>query len=183
MYAQHGRSKCEVGVFERSNRVFFFSTPDWSKNVIDCYEFYTLGFPKFFNFLEHMRGRFLGLQLRQNWTGSFFVFFFWGGGNLSLTRKVHHFLQSLFFSPLRAFHTSVNRWFFTGARVITSLLTSPGLFSVFLPITVVWMVSTRPLISNSSSPCTKHLVIVPSAPTTFGIIVTFIFHSFFNSLF
>ena len=44
------------------------------------------------------------------------------------------------------------------------------------------MVSTRPLISNSSGPCTSLLVIVPSAPTTTGITVTLMFHSFFNSL-
>ena len=47
---------------------------------------------------------------------------------------------------------------------------------------VVWMVCTRPLISNSFSPCTNPLVTVPSAPFTIGITVTFIFHSFFSSL-
>ena len=43
------------------------------------------------------------------------------------------------------------------------------------------MVSIRPVISKSSSPCTNPLVTVPRAPITIGIIVTFIFHSFFNS--
>ena len=47
---------------------------------------------------------------------------------------------------------------------------------------VVRMVSTRPLISKSSSPCTNPLVTIPRAPITIGIIVTFMFHSFFNSL-
>ena len=47
---------------------------------------------------------------------------------------------------------------------------------------VVWMVSTRPLISKSSSPCTNPFVTVPRALITIGIIVTFMFHSFFNSL-
>ena len=42
---------------------------------------------------------------------------------------------------------------------------------------IVWMVSS--LITRSSSLCTNPLVIVPSAPITSGIIVTFIFHSFF----
>ena len=46
----------------------------------------------------------------------------------------------------------------------------------------VWMVSTRPLISKSSSPRTNPLVIVPRALITIGIIVTFMFHSFFSSL-
>ena len=47
---------------------------------------------------------------------------------------------------------------------------------------VVWMVSTRPLISKPSSPCTNPLVTVPRVPITIGITVTFMFHSFFNSL-
>ena len=46
---------------------------------------------------------------------------------------------------------------------------------------VVWMVSARPPISNSFSPFTKPLGIVPSAPITIGITVTFMFHSFFSS--
>ena len=48
--------------------------------------------------------------------------------------------------------------------------------------TVVWMVSTRPLISESSSPCTNTLVTVSKPPITIGITVTFMFHSFFHSL-
>ena len=47
---------------------------------------------------------------------------------------------------------------------------------------VVWMVSTRPLTYKSSSPFSNPLVTVPNAPITIGIIVTFMFHSFFNSL-
>ena len=47
---------------------------------------------------------------------------------------------------------------------------------------VVWMVSTRPLISKSSSSFNNPLVKVPNAPITIDIIVTFMFHSFFNSL-
>ena len=41
------------------------------------------------------------------------------------------------------------------------------------------MVSTRPLISKFSSPCTNPLV---TEPITIGITVTFIFHIFFYSL-
>ena len=47
---------------------------------------------------------------------------------------------------------------------------------------VVWIVSTRPPISKSSRPFNNPLVIVLKAPITIGIIVTFMFHSFFNSL-
>ena len=45
--------------------------------------------------------------------------------------------------------------------------------------TVVWMVSTRPPTSKSSRPCDKPLVTVPKAPISIGIIVTFMFHSFY----
>ena len=47
---------------------------------------------------------------------------------------------------------------------------------------VALMVSTRPLISKSSSPCTNPLVTLPHALITISIIVTFMFHSFFSSL-
>ena len=45
-----------------------------------------------------------------------------------------------------------------------------------------WIISTCPLISKSSSPFINPLGIVPSAPITIGITVTFMFHSCFNSL-
>ena len=45
---------------------------------------------------------------------------------------------------------------------------------------VVWMVSTRHLISKFSSTSTNPLATVPRAPITIGIIVTFMFHSFFQ---
>ena len=47
---------------------------------------------------------------------------------------------------------------------------------------VVWMVSTRLPTSKSSIPFSNPLVTVPNAPITIGIIVTCMFHSFFNSL-
>ena len=65
---------------------------------------------------------------------------------------------------------------------------SPQVFRTLLSIlvdlnnAVVWTVSTPPVISKSSSPCTNHLVTVPRAPIIIGITVTFMFHSFFNSL-
>ena len=46
----------------------------------------------------------------------------------------------------------------------------------------VWMVSTRPPTSKSSSPFSNPLIIIPNSPITIGIIVTFMFQSFFNSL-
>ena len=47
---------------------------------------------------------------------------------------------------------------------------------------VVWIVSSRPPISKSSRPFNNLLVAVPNVPITIGTIVTFMFHSFFNSL-
>ena len=47
---------------------------------------------------------------------------------------------------------------------------------------VIWIVSPRPPTSKSSRPFNKPLVIVPKATITIGTIVTFMFHSFFNSL-
>ena len=43
---------------------------------------------------------------------------------------------------------------------------------------LVWMVSTGPLISNTSNLFTKPLEIVPSAPVIIGTTVNFIFRSF-----
>ena len=45
---------------------------------------------------------------------------------------------------------------------------------------VVWMVSTQPPTSKSSSPFSNPFVTVPNEPITIGIIVTCIFHSFFH---
>ena len=53
---------------------------------------------------------------------------------------------------------------------------------VVLSNAAIWIVSTRPPTSKSSRPFNNPLVIVPKAPITIGTIVTFMFHSFFNSL-
>ena len=53
---------------------------------------------------------------------------------------------------------------------------------VVLSNPVIWIVSTRPPTSKSSRLFNNPLVIVPKAPMTIGTIVTFMFHSFFNSL-
>ena len=46
----------------------------------------------------------------------------------------------------------------------------------------IWMVSTSPPTFESSSSFNNPLVTVPKVPITIGIIITFMFHSFFNSL-
>ena len=47
---------------------------------------------------------------------------------------------------------------------------------------VVWIVSTRLPTSKSSSPFSNPFVTIRKAPITIGIIVIYMFHSFFNSL-
>ena len=78
----------------------------------------------------------------------------------------------------------VSRWFFTGVSDIKSPQVSRILLSILAVLNnvVVWMVSTRPPTSKFSSPFSNPLVTVPNAPITIGIIVTCMFHSFFNSL-
>ena len=65
-----------------------------------------------------------------------------------------------------------------------SLQVSRTLLSILADLNkaVVSMVSTRPLISKSSTPFTHPLVSVPSVTITIGITVPFIFHSFFKVL-
>ena len=59
---------------------------------------------------------------------------------------------------------------------------TPTSIMVDLNNAVVWMGLSRFSISNSTSPLTKRLETVPSAPITIGIPVTFLFHNFFSSL-
>ena len=65
---------------------------------------------------------------------------------------------------------------------------SPQVSSTLLSIlavfnnAVVWMVFTRSPTFKSSRPFSNPLVTVPKVPITIGIIVTFMIHSFFNSL-
>ena len=61
------------------------------------------------------------------------------------------------------------------SRILLSILAD-------LCYVVVWMVSICPLTSESSRPHANPLVTVPRTPFTFGIIVLFMFHSFFSSL-
>ena len=75
--------------------------------------------------------------------------------------------------------------FFTPALAhIFSLEKSPQISRTQLSIladlnnTGVWMVSTRPLISNPFNLCTNPLVTAPRTPIRIGITVTFMFHSF-----
>ena len=59
------------------------------------------------------------------------------------------------------------------SRILLSILAN-------LNNAVVLTISTRPVISKSSSLCTNPLVTVPRAPITFIITVTLMFHFFFQ---
>ena len=57
----------------------------------------------------------------------------------------------------RDFNASVSRWFFTGVLVTASLLKSPGLISVFWPISTMLLSGWSPIVVQFSS----HSVAVP----------------------
>ena len=92
-------------------------------------------------------------------------------------------MELLLFYSLRVFHISFSWWSFNGVWVTASLLKSPGL-SILADLNkaIVWTVSIHPVIYKSFSPCTNPLLTVPRALITNGIIVTFMFLSFFNAL-
>ena len=53
---------------------------------------------------------------------------------ITITFVFHFFQLYYYFTPLRFFQRSVSRWFLLGVWVTSTLLKSPGLFSVFCPI-------------------------------------------------
>ena len=99
--------------------------------------------------------------------------------------NVMKFTTFIIIYSIRDFHISVSWWFFHWS---SSDSKSPQVSMTRLRIVavlcnaVVWKVSTRPPTSKSSRPFNNPLVTVPNAPITIGTIVTFMFHSFFNSL-
>ena len=95
------------------------------------------------------------------------------------------FICLLIIYSFRVFHISVSWCFFhrslSGSKSPEVSRTRLRILAV-LSNAVVWIVSTRPPTSKSSRPLNNPLVIVPNAPITIGTIVTFMFHSLFNSL-
>ena len=84
----------------------------------------------------------------------------------------------IFFTRLRVFHTKISWRFSTGDCVIESLLKSPGLNLVFWLISTMLLFGWTPLVLIFLCPP----VHVLCAPIIIGITVTYMFHSFFNSL-
>ena len=85
-------------------------------------------------------------------------------------------LLLLLFYSLRVFHTSVSWWFPNRVWVTAGLLKSPGLFSVFCPISTMLQFGFFVLILLLPRPS----VHVARAPITIGITLTFMFHFFFQ---
>ena len=88
-----------------------------------------------------------------------------------------YFFIIIIIYSFRVFHISVSWWFFTGVWVTVSLR-----ILAVLSNAVIWIVSTHLPTSKSSRPFNNPWVVVPKAPITIGTIITFMFHSFFNSL-
>ena len=80
-----------------------------------------------------------------------------------------------FFIPVLADRYSLEAEWQQVSRTLLSVLSN-------LNYAVVWMFSTYPLISKSSSPFTNLLVTVPSTPITIGITVIFMYHSLLSFL-
>ena len=101
---------------------------------------------------------------------SFFNIFWWGRIIIIIILRIWEFFTLVLADsfPLESQSLQVS-------RTLLSILANPN-------NAVVWMVSTCPLISKSFSPCTNPLVTVLSMSVTIGITITFLFHSFFNSL-
>ena len=89
-----------------------------------------------------------------------------------------------YFTPLEFFISLLADSFHWSLSDSKSTQISRTLLSILalLSNAVIWIVSTRPSTSKSSSPFNNPLVSVPKAPITIGTIFTFMFHSFFNSL-
>ena len=80
------------------------------------------------------------------------------------------------------FRISVSRWSFHRVWETVNLFKSPGLYSVFWPFSTMLLFGWTPLVlqlPSPSIPFNNPLVTVPNVPMPIGIIVTFMFHSFF----
>ena len=81
-----------------------------------------------------------------NWTISLSYFF-----SFSSLRNQTSYYYYYYYSLIRAFHISVNRWFFTGVWVTVSLLNSRTLLSIW-PFSLMLSFGWSPLVRQIPSP-------------------------------
>ena len=119
-----------------------------------------------FGFLAGIRWSVCMLKSHRSLCESFYYFYY------------YYYLLIIFFTSALA---DVLHWSLSDSK---SPQVSRTLLSILaiLNNAVVWMVSTRSLTSKSSSPFNNPLGTVRKVPITIGIIVTIMFHNFFNSL-
>ena len=98
---------------------------------------------------------------------------------MQINTTYDHFSILKFFPDLH--QLMVSYWSLSDSK---SPQVSRSLLSILTDLinAIIWIVSTRPLISKLSSPFINPLVTVLSTPIKIVITVTFIFHRFFSSL-
>ena len=105
---------------------------------------------------------------------------------LIATGRVHYSLQVGYHNiyPLRVFHTNFNWRFFTEiwmSPVFSVYQDSSNFFELIFSVGV-WMISILPQNFHYPNPFPRFSVTVPSALTTIGITINFMFHCLFSSL-
>ena len=99
--------------------------------------------------------------------------------NYTHTHANTHIIIIIIYS-LRDFCIRLSWWSFTEVWVWTSLLSSPGLFSVCCLFSIMLECLHSPPTFRSSNPFNNPLITVTKAPVTIGIMVIFMFHRFFR---
>ena len=122
-----------------------------------------------------------GGVLMCHYLSGYIVLISWFVYLLSLLCLIYFFYCFYLFHSLYVFCLGVSRWSFTGMWVTSCLLDSSQ-YSGWSQKYCNQLVTILPLISNSLYPLFKHLVTVPSAPTTIGITITLLFDNFLSFL-
>ena len=120
----------------------------------------------------------------QEWSKYYYVFllFFSIVNRDSLIHLLLLLLLLLLFTPSEFFTSALADGFHWSLSDSKSPQVSRTLLSILAVLNnaVVWMVTTQPPTSKSSRPFNNPLVTVTKATISIGIIVTFMFHSFFQ---
>ena len=162
-----------------ASRIVTWPTATWwsEASLMNPRKVETMLCPQTEDFGDRLKGRNILFQCHPHITQLF----------CPLTNACHSFRFLLLFFIIKHQSFSLQRLLMVIHRSLSDSK-SPQVSRTLLSIldvlnnVVVWMVSTRPSTSKSSSSLNNPLVTVPNAPITIGIIVTFIFN-FTYSLF